>query len=621
MTFRQRLGLFLIITLVGVQGVTALLAYNVVRGNLVDQGKHELQATTSVFMRQLKVLSERVSDDVSVLSLDYALRKAVAEHDSSTALSALQNHGGRIGATRMLLVGLDGRITADTTRVNTTDGQDRVEWRSEERSIGTNFPFTDLLNDAAGNDEGTALAVLDGVIYWVVVVPVKAPVPIAFIAAGVPVDEALLEKLRGLSATPHSLALATIGAKGVLTVVSHSAGAVPKLPRANEMPPVGAVVATDDDAERLSMTARLETAANSLPVIAVLDYPIEEALSAYRSVITPMLIVLAGALLVALAGAVLIARGVARPLEILAGAAQRIASGDYSSTPDLKRTDEIGQLSTALTNMTHSIAERETALVGAVNSLELARNEAVRASEAKSQFLSNMSHELRTPLNAIIGFSEMIHRQILGPVSVPRYAEYARNIDESGRHLLSQVNEMLDLAETSAGKMAIARERIAPGAMLRKVVDTLGPVAAKAEVRIEIHGDPSCWPPIEGDGAKLGQGFKNLLHNAIKFTPAGGAVTISGEARDRMLRVRIADTGIGMSAEDIPLVVLPFHRRRKAFDGSHQGAGIGLPFAKAILELHGGRLDIESTPGAGTTVTIALPLASDTRSRTMENAA
>ena len=606
MTFRQRLGLFLIITLVGVQGVTALLAYSVVRGNLVNQGKLELQATTAVFMRQLQVLSERVSDDVSVLSLDYALRKAVAEHDSNTALSALRNHGGRIGATRMLLIGLDGKITADTTRAD---------------MIGTNFPFTDLLNDAASSDEGTALAVLDGAIYWIVVVPVKAPVPIAFIAAGVPVDAALLEQLRGLSATPHSLALATIGAKGGWTMVSHSAGAVPKLPKADDMPPIGAVVAADDNADRLSMTARLKTADKSQPVIAVLDYPIEEALSAYRSVITPMLFALAGALLVAMAGAVLIARGVSRPIEVLASAAQRIAAGDYSSTPQLKRADEIGQLSTALTNMTHSIAERETALVGAVNSLELARNDAVRASEAKSQFLSNMSHELRTPLNAIIGFAEMIHRQIIGPVGVPRYAEYARHIDESGRHLLSQVNEMLDLAETSAGKMSITRERFAPGSILRGVMETLGPVAAKASVRIEVRGDPSSWPPIEGDGPKLGQGIKNLLHNAIKFTPAGGTVTIAGEACDTMLLIRISDTGIGIFAEDIPLVVLPFHRRKKAFDGSHQGAGIGLPFAKAILELHGGRLDIESTPGAGTTVTIALPLASETAPHSIENAA
>ena len=119
MSFRQRLALFLIATLIAVQALTAVFVYGFVRGNLVQQGRRELAATASVFMRQLNVLSERVSDDVQVLSLDYALRKAVAENDEGTALSALRNHGSRIGATRSMIVGLDGNITADTDRKST----------------------------------------------------------------------------------------------------------------------------------------------------------------------------------------------------------------------------------------------------------------------------------------------------------------------------------------------------------------------------------------------------------------------------------------------------------------------------------------------------------------------
>jgi signal transduction histidine kinase len=203
-------------------------------------------------------------------------------------------------------------------------------------------------------------------------------------------------------------------------------------------------------------------------VIAVLDYPLEQALSAYRAVITPMLFVLAGALLVALVGAMLIAHGVSRPLEALATAARRIAQGDYSLFPESRRGDEIGELSTALNNMTQSIAEREAALKGAVASLELARNEAVKANEAKSQFLSNMSHELRTPLNAVIGFSEMIFHQLLGPIGVARYAEYARHVFDSGRHLLVQVEEMLDLSEAESGKLVLKRGLVKPGRAARR---------------------------------------------------------------------------------------------------------------------------------------------------------
>jgi signal transduction histidine kinase len=593
MNFRQRLALFLIVTLVGVQALTAVLAYGVVRHNLIAQAESELRTATSVFMRQLSLLSENTSDDVSVLSFDYALRKAVAEQDKETALSALRNHGRRIGAARMFLVGLDGTVTVDTTRIDT---------------VGIPFPFAQILNNAYTTEQGAALTALDGGIFWTVAVPVNAPVPIAFIVACVPIDAAMLEKLRGISVLPHSMALATVAADGDWSVVSQTGDAVQRLPSAAEIPTQGSVNATENG-ENLVMTARLDAAPESAPIIAILNYPLDQALATYRSVITPMLLVLAIALVIALGGAMLIARGVSRPLESLATAARRIAGGDYSATPDLHRTDEIGQLSGALSNMAQSIAERETALLGAVNSLEVARNDAVRASEAKSQFLSNMSHELRTPLNAIIGFSEMIKQQMLGPVGTPRYVEYAEGIHQSGNHLLAQVQEMLDLAETSAGRLSIARERFSPGPLLRAALDSLSPTAARAGVRVDVRDDPTKWPAIEGDSIKLQQGFKNLLHNAIKFTPEGGTVTVSGQIDRSHLVIRISDTGIGISEEDIPLVVLPFHRRKRAFDGTHQGAGTGLPFAKAILDLHGGRLQIESTPGKGTTVTITLPLA------------
>ncbi|HXI99721.1 MAG TPA: ATP-binding protein [Micropepsaceae bacterium] len=598
MSFRKRLGFFLVATLIVVQALTAVVAYGVIRANLVEQAKSQLKLTASVFTRQLNVLSERVSDDVEVLSLDYALRKAVAENDQATALSALRNHGNRVGATRMILVGLDGKITADTTG---------------ESAVGTAFPFSDLIETAGTSDQGTSLAVLDGAIYWIVVVPVRAPVPIAFIAACVPVNDALLEKLRQLSSVPQSLALATTDAKGQWAVVSKTAGYLPTVQLASTAAATSqnAVVAAEQKGDHLAMMARLVTSQTSRPVVAVLDYPLEEALNAYRVVITPMLLVLGGALLVALIGAMLIASGVSRPLEALAVAAGRIAKGDYTPMPPIRRRDEIGELSSALTNMTQSIAERETALKGAVASLELARNQAVKASEAKSQFLSNMSHELRTPLNAIIGFSEMIHRQLLGPISVQRYVEYARHVFDSGAHLLVQVEEMLDLSDAESGKLTLARKRLSPGGLLSASLESLAPLAAKSGVKLDIGADMVAWPLIEADAAKLQQSLTNIIHNAIKFTPAQGIVTVSGDCVGDMLKITVTDTGIGIRSEDLALVVRPFHRRKPAFDAAYQGAGLGLPFAKTIIELHGGTLAIQSTQGLGTTVMIELPLAMD----------
>lgn len=598
MSFRRRLALFLIVTLIGVQGLTAMFVFGFVRSNLVEQGKRELAAAAAVFVRQLDVLSERVTDDVQVLSLDYALRKAVAERDVATALSALRNHGNRIGATRMLIVGLDGNISTDTT---------------DAAAAGKPFPFAGLIDDADAYDQGTSLAVFDGEIYWIVVVPVRVPDAIAYIAACVPVNNALLERLQSLSPISQSLALATPDANGAWSVLSHTADYRPRrmLASFGGLAPGASIAATDESDGRLAMVARLQTANESAPVIAVFDYPLDEALSAYSAVINPMLMVLVAGLAVALAGAMLIARGVSRPLEALAIGARRIARGDYSHQTATARKDEIGELSAALSQMTQSIAERETALKRAVASLEIARTEAVTANEAKSQFLSNMSHELRTPLNAIIGFSEMISRQIMGPINIPRYTEYAQHVLDSGSHLLVQVQEMLDLSEAADGKLAIARTRLKPGRILSAALDSMAPVAVKAGVRIELDADPQSWPAIEADAAKLQQSLANLIHNGIKFTPAGGLVTVSGAADGDKLTIAVRDTGIGIDAGDLPLVVRPFHRRKPAFDAQHQGAGLGLPFAKTIVELHGGTLALESVRGKGTIVTIELPLAAD----------
>ena len=598
LSFRQRLALLFIVTLIVVQGLTALFAYGVVRSNLVEQGKSRLEATTQVFMRQLNVLSERVTDDVEILSLDYALRKAVAEDDRSTALSALRNHGNRVGATRMSIVALDGTITTDTT---------------SDTAQGAAFPFTDLLDSATTNDQGTALAVLDGVIYWIVVVPVRAPDPVAFIAAAVPVNDALLERLRELSLVTQSLALATPSTDGTWTVVAKTVGFVPVVdfPAPATVPAQASILSTEQSGQSLAMIARLATAQTSAPVLAILDYPLEEALSPYRAVIFPMLLVLGGALILALAVAMLIAHGVSQPLEALAATARRIAKGDYSRLPSVRRRDEIGELSSALGQMTRSIADRENALRDAIGSLEQARNDAVKANEAKSQFLSNMSHELRTPLNAILGFSEVLHKQMMGPIGASRYVEYARHIYESGAHLLVQVEEMLDLSQAADGRLLIARHRVKPSGLLAASIEALEPVAAKADVKLTVSGDPASWPAIDADGTKLQQSLTNIIHNAIKFTLAGGTVTIAGERSGSTLKIVISDTGIGIKPEDLDLVVRPFHRQRPAYDSRYQGVGLGLPFAKTIIELHGGRLSINSVQGAGTTVTIELPIAAD----------
>ncbi|HSM95527.1 MAG TPA: ATP-binding protein [Rhizomicrobium sp.] len=594
MSFRQRLVLFLVVTLVSVQALTAFLAYASLRHDLVERGKRELASSMGVFTRQLDFLSERVSDDVHVLSLDFALRSAIAQHDYGTELSALRNHGHRIGATRMMIVGLDGRTTADTSGADS----------------GLVFPYSGLLQQAAIDDKATALATMSGQIYWIVVVPVRAPVPIAFIAACIPVNDALLRKLGAISSTPSAVVLATLGQNGHWMIAAESATHLRNidLPSDSRITPSSTVL-KQDGKEYLTVTAPLKVVSGSAPVIAVMDYSLDEALAAQRGIFPPMLAVLLTGLLAMVAGATLIARGVSRPLEMLAAAARRIATGDYTPPPALAKGGEVGDLGEALVTMTASISQREQALREAIGAMEIAKDEAVSANKAKSQFLSNMSHELRTPLNAIVGFSEMIHEQVLGPVGVPRYADYARDIHGAGQHLLLLVERMLGLAEAEANRLVIRRERLAPGARMAKALEKLKNTAAAAAVLVTCTDDPLGWPAIDGDAEKLDEAFFNILHNAIRFTPANGSVTVSGCDVDGRLVIRIADSGIGMEPDLLASVVRPFHRLRSAFDGKHQGAGLGLPFAKVIVELHGGALSLESRPGRGTTVTIALPVA------------
>jgi signal transduction histidine kinase/HAMP domain-containing protein len=231
------------------------------------------------------------------------------------------------------------------------------------------------------------------------------------------------------------------------------------------------------------------------------------------------------------------------------------------------------------------------------------------ASTAKSRFLAHMSHELRTPLNAIIGFAEIISGQLFGPIGLTRYVEYAGNIRQGGRHLLAIISSVLDLAKSEAGKLQLTIETVDLRVVLCDCVTLMAEQCRQAG--LTIVSEPGAEPlELMGEPAKLRQIFLNLLSNAAKFTEAGGRISLyaSGQSPEH-ISVVIADTGIGMAPEDIPIALTPFEQIDSRLARRYEGTGLGLPLAKALVELHGGRISIDSRLGSGTQVTVALPRA------------
>jgi signal transduction histidine kinase len=236
-----------------------------------------------------------------------------------------------------------------------------------------------------------------------------------------------------------------------------------------------------------------------------------------------------------------------------------------------------------------------------------ARDSAQAANRAKTQFLANMSHELRTPLNAIIGFSEIIRSEVYGPLGEPRYTEYVNSIADSGTHLLSLINDILDLSKIEVGEVHLVESEVDLGNLMESSLSLVRDKALSKSIAMEsVVADE--LPPVRADARLLKQVLLNLLQNAIKFTPADGHVrTGAALTADGGVQITVADTGIGIKAEDIPRALERFGQVDAERSRQYNGAGLGLPLAKSLTELHGGTLSISSEVNHGTIVTVVLP--------------
>ena len=266
---------------------------------------------------------------------------------------------------------------------------------------------------------------------------------------------------------------------------------------------------------------------------------------------------------------------------------------------------------TALTLVRSELAAAQSARAEA----ETARTKAELESRAKSQFLAVTSHELRTPLNSILGFAEILKQQMFGPLGSERYVGYARDIHESGQHLLGVVNDLLDLSKVEAGRMELAEETLDLLEVMRDCITLVQERAQELGIILKTTV-PRNISDLNADGRLVRQMLINLIANAIDFTPRGGWISVSADHDPTGgIVLAVEDTGAGIAAADLNNVLTPFHTGGKyagselftpGRPGAH-GTGLGLPLVKSLIELHGGRLRLDSTPGEGTTVTLSFP--------------
>jgi len=321
------------------------------------------------------------------------------------------------------------------------------------------------------------------------------------------------------------------------------------------------------------------------------DALIAQNRGAYRSSRELFVGVGAGSIALALLLGFVLSRSLIGPIRRTESRLAEIAAGDFSRHLEVANRDELGALAVNINRMN--------------DELRRVYGELEAVSRHKSEFLANMSHELRTPLNAIIGFSELIQRQALGELNEDQLSCIA-DVVEAGRHLLSLVNDILDLSKVEAGKMELELSEFS----LREVIEAGLSLHTERADRIGVALDASFEPEdvtIRADERKVRQVVFNLLSNALKFTPPGGQVGVDARALNGTVEVAVSDTGPGIELADQELIFEEFGQARRVGD-QQDGTGLGLPLARRLVELHGGQLWVESAAGAGSTFRFVLPV-------------
>jgi signal transduction histidine kinase len=332
------------------------------------------------------------------------------------------------------------------------------------------------------------------------------------------------------------------------------------------------------------------------------EQPIAEAFAPlYASVVRTGLLLVAG-LVLAVAASLYVARRMVTPIRAIQAGAAQFAIGKLEQRIEVRTGDELEALASEFNNMAKQLQESYTGLERKVE--ERTRELAV-ANQHKSEFLANMSHELRTPLNAIIGFSEVLQERMFGEMN-EKQAEYINDIHGSGKHLLSLINDILDLSKIEAGRMELDLSRFDVPSAIGNALTLMRERAGRHFVALSSTVDERIGD-ITADERKFKQILLNLLSNAVKFTPEGGKVGVRARRLDGSVEVAVTDTGVGIAPADHEAVFEEFRQLGRDYTKKAEGTGLGLALTRKFVELHGGSIRLESEPGKGSTFTFTLP--------------
>jgi len=358
------------------------------------------------------------------------------------------------------------------------------------------------------------------------------------------------------------------------------------------------------------------------------DLPLEEAFAPlYASIVRTLFLLLAG-LVISVAASLVLARRMVTPIHALQTGAVLIGTGALDQRIEVKTGDELEeladefnqmaeQLRTSYAGLEQKVQERTLELATAFQEIAATSRKLQIANQHKSEFLANMSHELRTPLNAIIGFAEMLSEGMLGDLS-ERQRDYTLDILASGRHLLALINDILDLSKVEAGRMDLEVNEFSVSEVLDYAVNIVRAWSIRQGLTLRLEVAPDVGT-IHADERKVKQVMFNLLSNALRFTPSGGLIEVTAcHAPDRRhILIAVRDTGVGIPFDQQERIFDEFYQATGDPSRSHDGTGLGLALAKKFVELHGGRLWVDSQPGSGSTFSFTLPprLGSDLANR------